>query len=289
MLKVAFIIYRQWGYDIFQEIKKYQEIRKDFSIPLLIVNKNHQCKIRLQDRKSLHFSTVEENDSDTIYKLLKENQVDIACFFSWSWIVDKKTIKDFICLCLHPSLLPRFRGGTPIQHQILKNEKKTGVTIFRMNDVIDGGPIYSQERISLAGNVQDILKRMTDVGTIMTKKLITDAVNTKLKFKPQKNLIKYQPNKRRTPDQSEIKFIELKNMRFSELNNIVRGLLDPYPNVNIIIKEKTMYLQHVEYYENLPDSLEVISGKNPIYINRGNYCLRLKDGYARLIEYKLSK
>lgn len=285
MLKVAFIIYRQWGYDIFREIKKYQKIRKDFSIPLLIANDKHQCKFRLKDQKETSFTIVKENDNSTIYNLLKSQRIDIACFYSWSWIVDKKTIKEFTCLCLHPSLLPRFRGGTPIQHQVLRNEKKTGVTIFRMNDIIDGGPIYSQELISFAGNVEDIFKRMTDVGTIMTKQLITDAVNNKLKFKPQKNPIKYPPNKRRNPAQSEIKFIELKNMEFNKLNNLVRGLLYPYPNVNIKIKEKTMYLQQIEYYENLPGGSEVISDNNPIYRNRGNYCLRLRDGYAKLIKY----
>ena len=42
---------------------------------------------------------------------------------------------------LHPSPLPKFRGGSPIQNQIIRNKKKSMVTIFRINNILDGGDI----------------------------------------------------------------------------------------------------------------------------------------------------
>ena len=46
---------------------------------------------------------------------------------------------------LHPSPLPKFRGGSPIQNQIIRGKKISAVTIFKINKIIDGGDIYFQK------------------------------------------------------------------------------------------------------------------------------------------------
>jgi methionyl-tRNA formyltransferase len=54
-------------------------------------------------------------------------------------------------LNLHPSLLPRHRGATPIPAAILAGDDETGVTVIRMDTGIDTGPILARERIALNG------------------------------------------------------------------------------------------------------------------------------------------
>ena len=54
-------------------------------------------------------------------------------------------------LNLHPSLLPKFRGATPIPAAILAGEAATGVTLMRMDTGLDTGPIVAQERVTLTG------------------------------------------------------------------------------------------------------------------------------------------
>jgi len=54
-------------------------------------------------------------------------------------------------LNLHPSLLPRHRGAIPIPAAILAGDPETGVTLMRMDDGLDTGPIVDQRRVSLAG------------------------------------------------------------------------------------------------------------------------------------------
>jgi methionyl-tRNA formyltransferase len=56
-------------------------------------------------------------------------------------------------LNLHPSLLPRHRGATPIPATILAGDHETGVTLFRMDRGLDTGPIVAQEVVALAGDV----------------------------------------------------------------------------------------------------------------------------------------
>ncbi|MBU3901281.1 methionyl-tRNA formyltransferase [Patescibacteria group bacterium] len=53
------------------------------------------------------------------------------------------------CLNIHPSLLPKYRGPSPIQSAILNGDAETGVTIYKMDEQIDHGPIIAQEKILL--------------------------------------------------------------------------------------------------------------------------------------------
>ena len=55
-------------------------------------------------------------------------------------------------LNLHPSLLPRHRGATPIPATILADDRESGVTLIRMDEGLDTGPIIGQVRIPLAGD-----------------------------------------------------------------------------------------------------------------------------------------
>ena len=57
----------------------------------------------------------------------------------------------FGALNLHPSLLPRHRGATPIPAAILSGDTETGVTLLRMDAGLDTGPIVVQERVTLDG------------------------------------------------------------------------------------------------------------------------------------------
>lgn len=51
---------------------------------------------------------------------------------------------------LHPSLLPRWRGASPIQHAILAGDNETGVTVQMMVEALDAGPVLAQQRIALS-------------------------------------------------------------------------------------------------------------------------------------------
>ena len=50
------------------------------------------------------------------------------------------------CLNIHPSLLPRYRGPSPVVSAILNGDDETGVTIIKLDEGMDSGPILAQER-----------------------------------------------------------------------------------------------------------------------------------------------
>jgi methionyl-tRNA formyltransferase len=55
----------------------------------------------------------------------------------------------FGCVNLHASLLPKFRGASPIQSSILTGEEKTGVTFMQISEQLDSGAIFAQEEIEI--------------------------------------------------------------------------------------------------------------------------------------------
>jgi len=146
------------------------------------------------------------------------------------------------CICLHPSLLPLYRGGSPIQNQIINGETTSAVTLFYMNKKVDAGDIILQESISLEGHLQDILNRIAEKGV----KLTIEMLNGKWDGISQ-NESKATFYKRRKPHQSELKYEDFKNRDANELYNFIRALEDPYPNAFIRCKDgKKLLFKHVE-------------------------------------------
>ena len=89
---------------------------------------------------------------------------DLILWYGWSWIVEDRFVEQYNSIMLHPSPLPKYRGGSPIQNQIINGEEISSVTLFKMNKNLDSGDIYKQLTFSLTGKLDDILKRITTLG-----------------------------------------------------------------------------------------------------------------------------
>lgn len=283
MIKVAFIGYRKWGYEIYKALLRYRKVYPYFDLDLVITSTNSEFKNPTKIKK---FYVVDGKDNEKIYRLLKKNKIDLALFYSWSWIVKEPIVSEFICLCLHPSPLPKYRGGTPIQHQILDGKIKSAVSIFRMTPGIDDGPLYSQISISFKGNIEDIFRRMVRVGARETKKIIRDCVKGTLVFKPQKNPEKYPPWKRRKPEQSELTLEQISKMTFSQLNNFVRALTGPYPHAFINLDGGRLYLLELSESQIAKKSVLL---QNTKIIRGTKIYVKLKGSYAKVKKYRYVK
>ena len=84
------------------------------------------------------------------------------------------------CINLHPSLLPKYRGASPIPQAILDNEKETGVTIIRMSEKIDGGDILAQEKLEIfpTDTTLTLTKKLADLGASLLVKTISALVGS---------------------------------------------------------------------------------------------------------------
>lgn len=75
---------------------------------------------------------------------------DLIVVAAYGQILPKEILEipKFGCLNVHPSLLPRWRGPSPIQYTILNGDEKTGVTIIKMVEKVDSGPIVAQKELN---------------------------------------------------------------------------------------------------------------------------------------------
>lgn len=291
MIRVAFAIYRTWGYEIYKKILSSYTNNRSIDITTLVIADSYPFTNNsfASLPNTINKYIIDPTNTEQLFEIFTKDKIDIICFYSWSFIVQKKLLDSFTCLCLHPSKLPLYRGGTPIQHQIMNGEKQSAVTIFKMSEGIDAGDIYKQTSISLEGNINDVFLEMIKKGTVLTRELINDALQNKLQFTPQKNLEKFPPNKRRKPSDSEITFTLAKQKTYQYIYNLVRGLLDPYPNAYIDLPFGKILIQQVKKTTH-PTGI-ILSEKIPkeILINRPVLSLQLSDGYAELVEYNFIK
>tara|TARA_R110000796_G_scaffold198589_2_gene314930 strand:- start:73 stop:705 length:633 start_codon:yes stop_codon:yes gene_type:complete len=173
----------------------------------------------------------------------KFNSDDVIFFIGWSWIVKDHIINNNRCICLHPSPLPKYRGGSPIQHQIINGEKNSAVTFFKMNNKLDAGEILYQEPFLLEGKLTDIFDRIISIGT---KGLLTLLRTKGTPIEQDESKATYY--KRRSPEESEITIDEIKNKPTEYLYNKIRMLNDPYPNAYIKCKDgNRLYLTGAFY------------------------------------------
>jgi methionyl-tRNA formyltransferase len=82
---------------------------------------------------------------------LQALNADIFVVAAYGKIIPKSILElpTFSSLNIHPSLLPKYRGPSPIQSAIRNGDKETGVTIIKMDEKIDHGPILMQEKVAI--------------------------------------------------------------------------------------------------------------------------------------------
>lgn len=82
---------------------------------------------------------------------LKKFEADIYVVAAFGQILSKEILEipKYGCVCIHASLLPKYRGAAPINWCIIDGEKETGITIMQMDEGIDTGDILTQKKVSI--------------------------------------------------------------------------------------------------------------------------------------------
>lgn len=88
---------------------------------------------------------------------------------------------------LHPSLLPKYRGPSPIEAAILNGELETGISIMKLEQKMDAGPIYTQQRIALKGDETkpQLYSQLAAVGATSLVKFLPLILNGQLQANEQ--------------------------------------------------------------------------------------------------------
>ncbi len=129
-----------------------------------------------------------EKISDIAFEI-SDLKPDLIITAAYGQIIPKNILNapKFGCLNLHPSLLPKYRGPSPIQTAILNNDKTTGLTIMLMDEKMDHGPIVSQTEIKIddRDNCQTLEKKLSKKAALFLIKTLPKYFQNQIKPKPQ--------------------------------------------------------------------------------------------------------
>ena len=131
--------------------------------------------------------TLKNNQEE--YEYLKDIDADMCLVIAYGQIIPESflnlTKKGFINI--HASLLPKYRGAAPIQRAIMNLEKKTGISIMKINSQLDEGPVCKSYEIDIneKDSSDDLSEKLSDLAVEKILDDIDDILDDKAKFKDQ--------------------------------------------------------------------------------------------------------
>jgi methionyl-tRNA formyltransferase len=257
---------------------KGRELKLQFS-PVKILAEKLGLKI-LQPAKARNENFISE---------LHELKPDLIVVVAYGQILPQSILDlpKFGCVNVHTSLLPKYRGASPIQSAILNDETETGVTIMKMDAGMDTGEILSQARTPILpqDNSQTLHDRLAQIGAELLVETIPDYVAGKILSQPQNNSEASHTAKIKKED-GKIDW----NLSAQEILNRLRAFT-PWPGAFTFLKTESksqlLKIWRAEIVEKSGNAGEILSAdKNGIVVACGKNALRIlelqREGGRRL-------
>ena len=202
-MKVVFAGYRSWAKEVINAVAKNENIAVDKTI-------------------------YDKETYDLYINEILQSDVDVIVFLGWSWIIADEVLDKKLCIGIHPSDLPQYRGGSPIQNQIINGVDRTNISLMTLSKQLDAGEIWGKEPVSLDGDcIDEIFIHIADSAIQLLNNFFISYPNI---VPIKQNIDEGSYYKRRKPEESKLTLDEMKNMTLNEIYDFIRCLTDPYPN-----------------------------------------------------------
>jgi len=218
---------------------------------------------------------------------LKSLNPDIILVAAYGKLLPKAILDmpRFGCINVHASLLPKYRGASPIQWAVLNGDEKSGVTIMHMAESMDTGDIIMTEEVTLAadetaGSLHD---KLAEIGGPLLISAM-DALETGRAPRIRQN----------EEEATHVKMLDknMGNLDFSrpavELERWIRGL-NPWPTAYTKLDGKMLKLWRAEVVEaeQLSKELRVQEPGCIVCVEKDNFGVLTGDGILRVLELQL--
>lgn len=195
---------------------------------------------KIAEKMNIQFLQPDKLKDNSIFRELKKINPDAYVVASYGNILPKEILEipKLGSINVHTSLLPKYRGASPVQSAILSGDLKTGVTLIQMNEGMDEGDTLTQEKISIGENdtTPDLMMKLGKLGGEMIVKLLPKLIAGKLKSQKQNGskatycrIIKREDGQVDWSQPAEKIYRQWK-------------ALQPWPGIYTYIKEKKGYL-----------------------------------------------
>ncbi len=213
---------------------------------------------------------------------IKELNPDLIVVCAYGQIIPKEifNIPKFGSINIHPSLLPKYRGASPIQYTILNNETETGVTLILLDEEIDHGPILSSAKYQIPNSkitYVELNRKLAELGAQLLIETLPKWLN--------KEIIPQEQNHRQATFTKIIKKEDGKidwSESAEKIDAKIRAF-NPWPGAYSILDGKILKILEGEAIKEMDKSLEnlplgtIFKANNDILIKCGSGALKIKN------------
>ena len=144
---------------------------------------------KFSEKNNLTVRNPENLNNDKEYNFIKSLSADIAIVVAYGKLIPKNILKTTKLgfINIHASLLPKWRGAAPIQRAIMNGDRKTGVSIMKIEEKLDCGPIIASRELELDTNATygETEKKLSEVGANLLIENLKKIENGNSKFVEQ--------------------------------------------------------------------------------------------------------
>src|SRR3989339_467548 len=200
---------------------------------------NHESRI-------IVFQSPNTNKDQKLIETLKTFQSDFFIVVAFGQILSQQIldIPKYGCINVHASLLPKYRGASPIQQSLLNCDKKTGISIMEIVKKMDAGDIWQQKEIKITenDNLETLSEKLSSEGTKLLIETLPKIIEGKINKEAQ-NEAKATYCSKITKEDGQIDF---QNDTSEKIINKIKAFT-PWPSCYFFWKSKKIKL--LEAYE----------------------------------------
>ncbi|QSZ42265.1 methionyl-tRNA formyltransferase [Sulfurimonas aquatica] len=206
-------------------------------------------------------------DEDTVAQLLRI-ECDYIVVAAYGQILPREILDHAPCINLHASILPQYRGASPIQQTLLNDDKSTGVTAMLMEEGLDTGDILKIDRVDVPKDmmVETLFDRLTEVAVNLTIDVL-------------ENFTKYTPVKQNDDESTHCKKITKQDgeVTFSDAHEIYNKYraFTPWPGIYL---KNGLKLKKIQ----LEDKCAIHKAGTILEINKDNIVVACEKGSIKI-------
>jgi len=217
---------------------------------------------------------------------LKEYEADIYVVAAFGQILSQEIldIPKYGCVNIHASLLPKYRGASPIQHVIICGEERTGVTIMQMDAGLDTGDMLYKKEVEITD--EDTFETLHDKLMVLGGEAIVEAL-------PLLEAGKLVPEKQQDEESCYASLIrkEMGNIDFEKsafsIDRLIRGM-NPWPSAYTFYRGKQMKIWKARPIEEaaVPAEIQLCPGM-VTEVRRDSFVVATGEGFLQILELQL--
>ena len=279
--RVLFIGSKQLGLQIVQEM---YSLSPDTLAGILTIDDSSDTRSVLDDIKS--FSAEKDlplyiaSDRHESENIIRSIGPDLCLVVGWYWLISQETLSSVPggFIGIHNSLLPKYRGGSPLVWAMINGETDVGFSLFTLGEEMDAGDIWAQESVTVEPDdtIADVMGKLEVKSLEAIRKTYLSILEGSAKAKRQDHN-KATWCKQRFPEDGVIDW----KMSALDVHNFIRAQSTPYPGAFTCadgVQVKIWLTALCEGSdEGLPGQL-VRKGEEEIFVICGdNHLLKLKE------------